>query len=243
MDKDGVLSVDELASLVGKIAEREGGVASFLSKGAETAGAEDDEALNDEAADAHGNSLDQDDDVDENLEDAKMIMEENDADGDGKLSTQDVLKLVAPGDGEESNTGLGRRQFEQLIAGADMDNDGGLSVDELAFLVGKIAEKEGAVASLVSKGAETAGTEEDEALNDEAAAADAHGNSVDQDDDVDENVEEAQMSMEENDADGEGSSSFLLPAAARNRTRLGKQAARATHRRRQRRQRRQLERR
>mmetsp|Transcript_89047 Transcript_89047/g.174226 ORF Transcript_89047/g.174226 Transcript_89047/m.174226 type:complete len:122 (-) Transcript_89047:272-637(-) len=96
-----------------------------------------------------------------------MSMEENDADGDGKLSTQDVLKLFAPDDGEDSNTGLGSRQLEQLIADADMDNDGGLNIDELASFVATVAAQEGGVASLVAKSAEKAGTEVAEEEDDE----------------------------------------------------------------------------
>mmetsp|Transcript_17481 Transcript_17481/g.49659 ORF Transcript_17481/g.49659 Transcript_17481/m.49659 type:complete len:148 (+) Transcript_17481:276-719(+) len=63
--------------------------------------------------------------------------------------------------------GLGSRQLEQLIADADMDNDGGLNIDELASFVATVAAQEGGVASLVAKSAEKAGTEVAEEEDDE----------------------------------------------------------------------------
>jgi len=131
-DKDGGLNVDELASLVAKVVEQEDGAASLLARDAQPGGAEDME-------DNHG---DEGDSEDESQEEAKVLMEENDIDGDGKISTEGVLKLFAPEIGEEANSGLRSEQLEQLIAAADEDKDGGLNTDELAVLVAKVVELE-----------------------------------------------------------------------------------------------------
>jgi len=95
-----------------------------------------------------------------------MLLEENDADGDGKVSVGDILRLFAPESGDESNSGLGSEQTEQLIAEADRNKDGGLNLDELASLVAKVMEREGGAASLLARGAQPVRAEEGDKADD-----------------------------------------------------------------------------
>jgi len=129
-DKGGNLNVDELASLVAKVAEQEGGVASLVAKSAEDTDIEENEEDDDE------DNFDDDD-----LDMAKMLMNEDDADEDGRLSAEDVLKLFASGKGPIGRAGLSTERMEQLIAEVDKDGDGGLSVDELASLVALVVQQ------------------------------------------------------------------------------------------------------
>jgi len=125
------LNVDELASLVAKVAEQEGGVASLLAKSAEEIDIEEDQDEDDDE-----DILDDDD-----FGEAKMLMDENDADEDGRLSAEVVLKLFASGTGPTGSAGLSTERMEQLIAEVDKDGDGGLSVDELASLVALVVQQ------------------------------------------------------------------------------------------------------